>query len=472
MRETHELGVLQAARAIAAGALSSEELTRALSERVQRHRSLNAFVNIDFEYTLALARERDKQRQAGVVLGPLHGVPITFKDNIDVAGVPTTAATPALRSHIPAADSPVTSALVRAGAIVFGKNTMHELAFGITCNNRAFGAVHNPYDRRMIPGGSSGGTAAAVAARLAPAGIGTDTGGSVRVPAALCGIYGMRPTLRRWAQDRIVPIACTRDTAGPLARRVEDLALLDSIVTGCQAPLEEARLEHLRIGLPHAYFWQQLDPDVERSCREAVEILRRQGATIVEADLADIGALNQAVSFPIALREFIHALAPYLQGSGSRLDVHSVIEHIASPDVKAILLPMFSPEPPVSEAQYVQARDYHRPRLMQCFIDYFARHAVDAVIFPCTPLPARPIGQDDTVDLDGVQVPTFPTFIRNTDPGSDAGLPGVTVPVGMTSAGLPIGLALDGPPNSDRRLLAIAATLEQVFAPLPAPALD
>ena len=161
----------------------------------------------------------------------LHGVPIALKDNINTAAFPTTAGTPALRRHRPKANAPVAQALIDAGAIVFGKTGLHELAFGITSNNPGFGAIHNPFDPKHVPGGSSGGSGAVVGARVVPASIGTDTGGSVRVPAAFCGVQGFRPTVRRWPQAGIVPISSTRDTAGPLARNAADLAAIDAAVT-------------------------------------------------------------------------------------------------------------------------------------------------------------------------------------------------------------------------------------------------
>ena len=181
-------------------------------------------------------------------MGALHGLPILIKANIATANVPTSAGTPALRDYRPASDAPVVARLFSAGAILLGKTNMHELAYGITSNNGAFGAVHNPYNPALIPGGSSGGNGAAIAARMCPAGLGTDTGGSVRIPAALCGIVGLRPTVGRYSGAGIVPLSRTMDTAGPMARSVEDLVLLDSVITGQNAPVQPAALRGLRLG--------------------------------------------------------------------------------------------------------------------------------------------------------------------------------------------------------------------------------
>ena len=188
-------------------------------------------------------------------------MPLALKDNLDTAEMPTTGGTPGLRGHRPKHNAPVVQKLLDAGAIAFGKTNLHELAYGITNNNAAFGAARNPYDRTRIPGASSGGVGVAVAARMAPGGIGSDTGGSVRIPAALCGIVGFRPTTGRWSQAGIVPISHTRDTAGPMTRSVADCALLDHVVTGSALP-PAASLKGLRLGVPRAHFWDPLDREV------------------------------------------------------------------------------------------------------------------------------------------------------------------------------------------------------------------
>jgi mandelamide amidase len=180
---------------------------------------------------------------------------------------------------------------------------MRELAFGPTSNNAAFGPVRNPYDRSRIPGGSSGGTAALVAARLAPAGLGTDTGGSVRVPASLSGVVGFRPTTLRWPQDGIVPISHSRDTAAPIARCVADCALLDGIVTGGPTSLAPINLEGLRLGVPRGHFWDDLDAEVEAILADALARLAAAGVVLVEGDMVDVAALDAAAGFPVALYE-------------------------------------------------------------------------------------------------------------------------------------------------------------------------
>ncbi|SDR63407.1 mandelamide amidase [Rhizobiales bacterium GAS113] len=471
MAELSELGVREAARAIRDGDITVEALADCLIGRAIRFRDLNAFISFDAEAVREAARGADQMRARGDTLGLLHGVPLSLKDNINTASLPTTAGTPALRDNRPSEDAPVAAALFGAGAILFGKNTMHELAFGITCNNPAFGAVRNPYNIGMIPGGSSGGTAAAVAARLSPAGIGSDTGGSVRVPAALCGVAGLRPTLKRWPQKGIVPIASTRDTAGPIARSVGDLGLIDALVTGDDEPIVPCKLRGLRLGLPPAYFWECLDDETASICAEAVKALKQAGAVVIEAGIENIAALNGAVSFVVALYEPRADIRAYLRQSNAKVTFEELITKVSSPDVRATMESMVNPDQSVPEDIYARAINYHRPELIRTYSSYFAQNTLDAVIFPTTPLPARPIGDDDTVALRGMRVPTFATFIRNTDPGSNAGFPGVTIPVGLTSEGLPVGIALDGPPRTDRRLLSIAGAFEEILPQMVAPRL-
>ena len=256
-----ELSAVEAVALLRSGELSAECYAEVLIAQCHRHADLNAFIHFDAQRTLEAARDADRTRGAAPA-GPLHGLPVVIKDNIDVAGLPTTAGTPALRANRPRASAPVAEALFRAGALLLGKTNMHELADGITSNNAAFGAVRNPYAPTMIPGGSSGGTAAAVAARMCPAGLGTDTGGSVRIPAALCGIVGLRPSAGRYPGAGIVPISHTRDTAGPIARGVADVALIDSVITQTQAPVPVPALKGVRIGVPRIPFYEDLDPEL------------------------------------------------------------------------------------------------------------------------------------------------------------------------------------------------------------------
>lgn len=244
-----ELTASEAAKAIADGNMTSLELVEALIDRTGNDAG-KAYITFDPDGARAAAKTADSLQKDGAELGPLHGVPIVVKDNIAAEGLPATGGTPALKNWVPSSDAEVLAKLKEAGAILLGKTNLHELAFGITSNNAAFGAVANAYDSRRFAGGSSGGTGAAVGGHLAPAGLGTDTGGSVRIPAALNGVAGLRPSSGRYLQGGIIPISKTRDTAGPLARSVEDLVLIDGIITGTGAALTAADLKTIRIGVP------------------------------------------------------------------------------------------------------------------------------------------------------------------------------------------------------------------------------
>jgi indoleacetamide hydrolase len=464
---------LTATAALAAmgeGKVSSSEITAAFSERCGRLASLNAFIHFDPAAVKAAAAESDKRRKSGKAR-PLEGLPIVLKDNIDTAAMPTTGGTPSLKKHRPQEDAPVAAKLIGAGAVVLGKTNLHELAFGITNNNAGFGAARNPYDRTRIPGASSGGTGVAVSARMAPAGIGSDTAGSVRIPAALCGIQGLRPTLLRWPQQGIVPISHTRDTAGPMARSVADLALLDGVVTGSALTEAPASLKGVRIGVPRGLFWQNLHPDTAKIAEDTLRALANAGVILVEVDIPDVGALDQAAGVPIALYETVVDLDKYLAGHKTGLDFKKVVAEVASPDVEGILSSLLG-EMAVPEPAYRAALTVHRPKLQRAYADYFKRERVEAAIFPTTPLPAAKIGEDETTMLNGAAVPTFATFIRNTSPGSVAGIPGLSLAAGLTPAGLPVGMELDAPAGSDRRLLALGRAIEGLLPKLPPPRLD
>ncbi len=450
--------------------LSIPVYVASLLEREGQWHHLNALVALDKSAVLRTARNKGEERESGNAYGVLHGIPFVAKDNIDTVEYPTTACTPALLGNHPPRNAPVVQRLVDAGAFVLGKANMHELAFGITNNHGAFGAAHNPYDPRMIPGGSSGGAAAAVAAGIVPFSLGSDTGGSVRVPAALCGIVGFRPTLGRYPQDGVVPISPTRDTVGPFARSVADVALVDGIITGDAVGLERIKLADLRIGIPRGYYYENLDSDVAGQMQRLLDGLRSKGVTLVEHDIPDIGKLDEAVSFIVVNYEARPSLQRYLARSAPGVSFDDVSTKIASPDVKPVY-EAYAMQKLVSDERYRQAIDLDRPALQRAFAEYFARHRLDAMLVPTCCMTARPIGQDQTVELNGTQVPTFMSFIRNADPSSNAGIPSISIPIGLSHSGLPIGAMIEGPAGSDRRMLAIAQAIETVSGPLSPPSL-
>jgi len=467
--ELLELNASQAVAMLRSGDISAEHYASALLDQCRKLTDLDAFIWLDEASVLEAARAADIQRRSGSKLGLLHGLPIAVKDNIDTASAPTSAGTPALKSHRPKADAPVVKSLWSAGAILLGKNNMHELAYGITSNNAAFGSVRNPYNKSLIPGGSSGGTGAAIAARMCCAGIGTDTGGSVRIPAALCGIVGLRPTVGRYRGGGIVPISHTRDTAGPMARSIHDLILLDSVITGDFTPVSAPSLDGMRIGVPRNPFYEDLDTDLVPLIEAALVALRDAGCVLVEADMPDVHQLSVAATGPITFYESLHDLEKYLSDSGSTVTANEIVENIASPDVKFVYDTFIvGPKAPTHEA-YLSALTTGRAALQASFRDYFVAHKIEAIVFPTTLLPARPIGQDKEVELNGAKVSTVFTYLHNSRPASTAGIPGLSLPVGVTSQGLPVGIEFEMLAGADRKLLGLALAAERVFGRVPPP---
>jgi mandelamide amidase len=471
-RDLGNLSAVQVVGAIRRGDITAEQYAQFCLMRAEALKQLNAFITIEPERVLEAARAADARRAKGEPLGPLHGLPLAIKDNIDTSGVLTTAGTPALKQHRPRTDAEVMTPLYAAGAILLGKTNLHELAYGYTTNNGAFGPTRNPYDAARIPGGSSGGTAAAVAGRIAPAGLGTDTNGSVRVPSALCGIAGLRPSAGRYPGAGIVPISHTRDTAGPMARTVADLVLLDSVITGDASPVEPVLLKGLRLGIARGYFWSDLDPEVERVAAAALTKLQKAGVEVVELDLAPLpaDAFKTRRCRPLILAETRPDLVRYLAQSGSSLSVEAIASEIASPGVKSAFDRfIFGPEA-FSPAQHEAALHDYRPALQNAFAAAFREQRVDATIFPLTQVPALPIGQDAEFEVRGEKFSVL-YLGRNTDPGSCAGLPGLALHAGMTRDGLPVGIGLDGASGTDRRLLGIGLSVERALGRAPAPAL-
>jgi Asp-tRNA(Asn)/Glu-tRNA(Gln) amidotransferase A subunit family amidase len=459
------LGVHDLRAQLRTGALTSVALAHELIERTNAQRHLHGYVVFDEEKLLKQAADADARLAAGVDL-PLLGVPVALKDNIDSVDFPSSAGTESLMGAVPVTDADLTLRLRAAGALIAGKANMHELAFGITTDNHATGQARNPWDSERIPGGSSGGSGVVVAAGIVPAAVGTDTGGSVRVPAALCGLVGLRPTVGRVSGKGIAPISTTRDTAGPMARSVADCALLDSVLTGSSAALPMVSLAGLRLGIPENLFWEDLDPGVRSVAESAVERLRVAGAHLVSVALPTVSELNAGAGFPIALYEFVRDMKDYLYYAKRGVTIEELVARIKSPDVKGIVTPLLE-DGAISASGYRHALST-RTLLQEMYAQAFMTAGVQALVFPTTPVVATKTSEKTEVVLNGKAQPLFPTFIRNTDPGSNAGLPGLTLPVGL-SEGLPVGLSLDGLPGSDRFLLALGVEIEKLFPAVSAP---
>ncbi len=461
------------ARDVCAGKASSETLVAAAIARAKERAELNAFITLDEKGAMAAAKRADAARGQGCK--PLHGVPIVVKDNIQVAGLPTTGGTPALKGFVPKADAPVARKLRDAGAIVIGKTHMHELAFGISGYNPAFKTgsevgVRNAYDATRSAGGSSSGTGAALGARVVTAGLGTDTGGSVRVPCAFNGCASLRPTVGRYPQQGIVPISHTRDTAGPMALAMADVELLDRVISGAP-PIQPAPLKGVRLGKVKALL-ANMDADTQAAFDAALAKLTAAGVTVVDVEMPQLMELNGAVSFPVAMYEAYDDMVKYLRGTGTRITIAQLAEQAASPDVKGtyqgLVIPRKLPGPnnTVVDAKpaYQAAMKTSRPALKKLYAATFRQHKLDALVFPTVPKVAMVANPESS------SVPTFMGVIQNTDPGSNAGVPGLQIPIALgATSKLPIGMELDGPAGSDRRLVAIGLAMEPVLGRLPAP---
>ncbi len=466
------LSAVEAVAHMSKGALTSERYAQALLARCQSAHALNAFITLDPALVLEAARARDHERHAGAKPGPLFGLPIPVKDSVNTKDYPTTGGTPALRHFRPSQDAPVVAALRGAGALVLGKTNLHELSYGWTSNNLAFGPVRNPYDPSRIPGGSSGGTAAAIAARLAPLGIAEDTEGSIRVPAALCGIAGFRPTTGRYSTRGCVPISPLFDQVGPHARSVADLALFDSVVANDWQRLQAAPLKGLRLGIVRDYWFTDLDPEVERQTQLALARLKEAGALIVETQLPGLASLIDLTTDAVQNHDVRIALPAYLKEYGAGVDFDTLVAQ-ASPDIQRVFRSDVLPGGAnfVTEPKYAAARDQYLPALRRLYQDYFARTGVAAMVFPTTLVPAPRIGEETTVDVGGRPLPFDTAVARNIAPGSTAGVPGLVLPVGLTHTGLPVSIEFDAPAGADRALLALGLSAERALGTPPAPRL-
>lgn len=452
----------EALAAMEEGLMTSSEYVDILIDRIESYPGINAFVHLNKEGARAAAAEADELRNAGDIQGPLHGLPIVLKDSINTEGMPTTAGTPALEGFQPTANAPVVQALLDAGAIVLGKTNLHELSAGFTTNNFHTGPTRNPYDFERIPGGSSGGNGAALAARLAPLAIGEDTGGSVRVPAALTGTMGFRPTTGRYSRAGVVPLSSTMDTLGPMGSDVRDLALADAVITDAPMGLEPVAVSELRIGVPEAFFRTNLTFPVEWAFARVLRRLERAGATLVPADIPQAGEPSLQAFQAISFFETSGELEAFLAEQGTGVTLEDLVEMIASPDVAGLF--ELAASGVVTEDQYMQVIDEALPGLRGLYSEYLDDNDLDVVIYPTTILPAAHIGDDETVTINGQPVPTFEAYLHNTHYTPVIGAPTLTLPMGQTREQLPVGgIDIAGRQGDDRRVLAVGHAISQIL---------
>jgi Asp-tRNA(Asn)/Glu-tRNA(Gln) amidotransferase A subunit family amidase len=468
-RETADLtslGLAAAAAAVRNGDVTSEAYAAALLQRARALVELNAFITIDEASVLAAARDADKARAAGSA-APLLGVPLGVKDSYLTKGLPTSLGLDGLAHFVPQEDADAVRSIKGAGALVFGKNNLVEMSYGLTGHNARYGQVKNPHVRDRVSGGSSSGSAASVAANIVPASLGGDTVGSIRVPASLCGVVGFKPTTGRWPRNGVAPISHTLDTTGVFARSVEDCALVDQVVTGEQVAEPPGRgysVKGTRLAFAPRQFLDLVDSEVEARFREVVRRLRDAGAEVVEVDLGDdFNALIQTSTWGIFAHETMGAISEFLR----RHDIPTTFEAIyegLKPQLRQawghIVLPDGAGA--TSIEAYQTALNESRPEIQRRLNKAFVAQGTLAILQPTTPCTAPLIEKQESFHIAGQEV-SYLALANHTLSASSVGLPGISLPVGLSRAGLPIGLELDARLGNDRALLDLAHRLEGVL---------
>jgi len=469
-----ELSAAEAVRCIAAGELRAEEYASRLLARYRELKALNAVNWIDEARVLEDARAVDRRRAKGKRLRMLAGLPVIIKDNIDVTGTPSAAGSLMLKDIIAKANAPVVQRLFDSGALLFAKANMHELAGGGTSSNPSYGAVRNPYDLMRVPGGSSGGTAAALAARMVPAGLGSDTAGSVRIPSALSGTAALRPTIlprKLYPDAGVVPLALDLDTIGPMARTIGDVALLHAAITATPIP-DATNLRGVRIGLPRKPYWEDIEPEVERVMQQALEALADAGVVFVDVETESYYPLATQVYRTLVMNGVRGDLRPYLANAGARVSIEQVVAGIASKDTKTLFETARDLDTPPAVIE--EARTTQRKQIVDAYRELLRQHGIAAIVYPTEPVVAPLIKEsgdlrDDEIELNGRGVSKVLTLIRNTHVTAGLGVPGISLPAGLSTQGLPVGLELDGLAGHDSELLALGIAVERVLGPLPPP---
>ena len=432
--------IAEAGRALRERKISVAELTKeALAAAERANSGLNAFITITEETALKRAAELDEDLTRGIDHGPLHGIPVAHKDAFYTKGVRTTAGTKILSDFVPEEDADLVERLRKAGTVMIGKTNLHELCHGITSNNPHYGAVRNPWDVTRIPGGSSGGSGAALAAGIVPLATGTDTGGSIRIPAAYCGVVGLKPTISRQSCRGVVPLAVTLDHVGPMTRTVRDAA----IAFGSAAP-EQPEVKGLRVGVLENFFFDRLHPEVAASVRHAVQTAAGLGAEVMEVRLPDPAALN-TTGRVIQLAE---AAMVWKRYRNRRADFGE--------DVFALL----------QQGLLISATDYlDAQRVREMLARDFAKvwMSVDCLLTPVTAIAAPRIGET-TVPINGFEEDVRLASTRLTRPFNVLGWPALSMPCGITSNRLPIGLQIVAPRNREDTLFRLGAALEDALA--------
>jgi aspartyl-tRNA(Asn)/glutamyl-tRNA(Gln) amidotransferase subunit A len=448
------VSILEISGQIRRGGVSSVELTETCLQRIEKlNPVLNAFITVMADEARAQARQADAEIQAGKYRGPLHGIPIGLKDLVDTAGIRTTAASELFKDRVPDSDAEVVRRLKVAGAVLIGKQNLHEFAYGGSSLVSYFGDMHNPWDTRHITGGSSGGSAAAVSAELGYGAIGTDTAGSIREPAALCGVVGLKPTYGRVSAAGVVPLSLSLDHVGPITASVADAAIMLQAVAGfdkndpstVDVPVDDyvAAIGRdagpLRIGVPRAFFYEDLDSEVSAAVEHALTVLARLIGNVKEIvlDVSTDRSLQSAESYKYH---------KYWVKESAQLYQPETLRRILAGEK-------------VSEADYAERQrelEQTRHDIGKAFAD------CDVLVMPTMPMPAPAIS--DLKKDPTMLRPSEIRLLRNTRPINVWGLPAISVPCGFTNSGLPIGLQIVGRHWEESTVIALAHAYEQATA--------
>ena len=441
----HELSIVEAGEVLGQGVMTSLELTEALLERLEATEpQINAYITVTADLAREQAQAADDALNDGRDLGPLHGIPIALKDLVDTAGIPTTGGSGFLRDRIPERDAVVYTKLKAAGAVLLGKLNLHEFAFGTTSRNQHYGPVCNPWDLGRTPGGSSGGSGASVAVGSSLGAIGSDTGGSIRIPAALCGVTGLMGTYGRVSRTGVLPLSWTLDHVGPLAKTVEDAGLMLNAIAGhdpsdpgsADVPATDCTetfvrgVDGIRIGLPRKLLWQSCEEDVIEHCEIAVDHLQSMGATVTEVELP----LQEGR--PRGLTIIAEAAAYHAKWLAERRDEYGDV------------LPRIEAGLAVSAVDYINDQRLRR-KFIQETVEVL--QDVDVLVSPTCSRTAPPIVDgDDTAEL-----------ARLTAPYDVTGIPAISIPCGYDRHGLPIGLMIGGRHFDEATVCQVAHAYEQ-----------
>lgn len=456
-QDLHYLSIGELGPMIESRRVSPVEVTEAYLERIrQLNPQIHSYITVMEEHSIAAARHAEQEIQRGRYLGPLHGVPIGLKDIIYTKGVPTTSGSLFLQDFVPSYDATVVEHLLEAGAIIMGKLNLHEFACGGADGNPFYGVTRNPWGHERYAGGSSGGSAAAVAAGLAAGALGTDTGGSVRLPANLCGTVGLKPTFGRVSRYGVTPLSWTLDHVGPLTRTVSDCALLLYVLAGhdprdpysASVPTPNypdsivASTKGLRVGVPRPFFFENVTTEVKDSVEHVIEIFEGLGAEVRDIPVAEVEHASNvylAICYPEAAsyhqQWFPQHLADYGSNTRERLEIGSVVPGSA----------------------YIEALKLQRA-LVHAFQTAFAE--VDVLVAPVSPVVAHHLGESE-IKMDESEWSFFTHRARLTQPANVAGLPSLAIPCGFSREGLPLGFQLIGRAFDESTLLRLGHTYQQ-----------